>query len=330
MLFLIESLARKNALLVATLLACGSQTAPAQDAGPLLAAPKATLTESAHALVAAEAVGSGDLIELAVSFCPELSRTFRVTADGKLVLPLLRHPLEVAGKTPSELSEQLSTALVNDHILTDPVVNVTVIEYRSRPVNMVGAVNHPLTFQATERTTLMEALAKAGGLTPTAGANIIITTETASGSESVRVVAVKDLIRGNVPGADVALRGGEEIRIPEADKIFVAGNVRRPGAYAMQNDAETTVMKAVALSSGLDSYSGDIAYIYRRRAQGTSRDEVKIPLRKIMTRKLPDIVLLADDILYVPTAEGKRITAKVLGQLAGFGQTAEAGLLVLR
>ena len=281
--------------------------------------------------MSAEALGPDDLVEVAVSYCPELSRTFRVSADGTLAMPLLREPLLVSGMTPVQVKQNLSAALVREHILNEPVVNVSVVEYRSRPVNIVGAVNHPISYQATGRTTLIEALAKAGGLSPTAGSIIIVTEQaTPNQAASVRTVAVKDLLGGTVAAADLALRGGEEIRVPEASKIFVAGNVRRPGAYPMQSDAETTVMKAVALSSGLESYSGAVAYIYRKRLIGPDRDEVKIPLHKIMQRSAPDVVLMADDILYVPSAEGKKMTAKIFNQLAGFGQTAEAGLLVVR
>jgi polysaccharide export outer membrane protein len=295
------------------------------QARTLLSAAPTSVTGSAAGL------GADDLLEVAVSYCPELSRNFRVSADGTLALPLLHQPLVVGGLTPSQAAQKLSAALLSEHILTEPVVNVSVIEYRSRPISIVGAVNHPINFQATDRTTLIEALAKAGGLSPTAGSEIIITSEpTADKGPVVRLVAVKDLLGGKSPLVNLALRGGEEIRVPEANKIFVAGNVRRPGAYPMQNDADTTVLKAIALSAGLDSYSSKVAYIYRRREVGPQRNEVRVDLRQIMTRRAPDVALVADDILYVPTAEGKRLTAKILSQLSGFGQTAEAGLLVLR
>ena len=276
-----------------------------------------------------ESMGAGDLVEIAVSYCPEMTRNFRVSTDGTLALPLLHQPLPVAGLTPSQVAQKLSAELVSEHLLAEPIVNVSVLEYRSRPVSIVGAVNHPINFQATDRTTLIEALAKAGGLSPTAGSNIIITTQNSTGNApTIRSIAVKDVIGGSMAEANIVLSGGEEIRVPEATKIFVAGNVRRPGVYPMQSDEDTTVRKAVALSSGLDIYPGAVAYIYRKRAVGSERDKLPIALREIMTNKAPDVVLQADDILYVPTAEGKRMAAKVLGQLAGFGQTAEAALVL--
>ena len=290
------------------------------------------LTPQLHArLTSMETLGPGDQVELAVSFCPELSKAFRVSENGTLDLPLLQEPLAVSGKTPTQVGRMLSAALVREHLLAEPVVTVSVLEYRSRPVSVVGAVNHPITFQATDRTTLIEALAMAGGLSPTAGSNLIITGSSSDGSrQTAHSVPVKDLMNGDVPAADLALHGGEEIRVLEANKIFIAGNVHKPGMYTMQSDADTTVLKAVALSSGLDSYSCKVAYIYRKRAVGSERDEVKVELQQIMKRRSPDVALLPDDILYVPTADGKKLTGKILGEIAGFGQTAEAGLLVAR
>ena len=267
----------------------------------------------------AERLGPDDLIGLDVANCPELSRSFRLSSDGTLPLPLLAHPLPAAGLTPSELAVHLRQALVQQNILLEPVVVVSVLEYRSRPVSVLGAVVHPTTFQATGNMTLLSALANAGGLSPTAGSTILISTVNAAGATQVRSIATKDLV-GGVEAANPALHGGEEIRVAEGGKIFVAGNVNRPGMYAMQNDAETTVVKAITLSAGLAPYTGKVAYIYRHRATGVERDGEKVELARIMTHKDPDVALHADDILYVPANDGKRMTARVLTQIAGFGQ----------
>jgi polysaccharide export outer membrane protein len=215
----------------------------------------------------------------------------------------------------------------------DPVVNISVVEYRSRMVSVVGAVNHPTTFQAIGRTTLIDALARAEGLSPTAGSSIVISSLQEDGQREwsgVMRINVADLLGGATPEANLRLHGGEEIRVAEARKIFVAGNVRHPGMYSMQSDSDTTVVKALALSSGLDSYSKNVAFIYRKKATGSQREEIRVPLKEILNHHSPDLALVADDILYVPTSDGKRLTGKILNQIAGFGQTAEAGLLLTR
>ena len=279
-----------------------------------------------------ETLGPDDLLELSVSYCPELSQNFRVSPDGILHLPLLHKPLPVAGLNAIEVANAIQPQLTEQPVLVDPVVNVSGLEYRRRPGSVVGAVNHPLTFQVIGRTTLLDAIAKAGGLSPTAGASIVINHRTRSaggiGDHSTQVVPVSTLMDASSPALNLELQGGEEIRIPEASKIFVAGDVRRPGMYAMQTDSGTTVIKALALSEGLGPYASGTAYIYRLGKPGTERTEVQVPLSRIMARKDQDVKLMADDILYIPENGKKRMTSSVLNRMAGFSENTATGLLV--
>ena len=65
------------------------------------------------------------------------------------------------------------------------------------------------------------------------------------------------------------LHGGEEVLVPEALKIYVVGNVKKPGAYPIRNDEETTILQLLALSEGLTPYSAKVAYVYRRTPGGS-------------------------------------------------------------
>ena len=307
-----------------------------------LAAQEADSTATTVPAVAAAAVatdvlpsqtlGPDDLLQIMVPYCPELSRSFRISSDGTLALPLLKQRIPVAGLQPSQVEKKIAAELVAEQVLTEPVVNVEVLEYRSKPVSVVGAVNHPLTFQATGDTSLLDAIAKAGGLSTTVGPNITVThrEQLANGAMHITVqsIPVKGLIDMADPKLNVKLTGDEEVRVPEAGRIFVAGNVKKPGSFPMQDNSDTTVVKALALSEGLESYSAKIAYIYREAAPGAPRQEISVPLSRIMARKAPDVVLQPDDILYVPDNNGQRMTAKVLAGLAGFGTQAGAGMLI--
>ena len=53
------------------------------------------------------------------------------------------------------------------------------------------------------------------------------------------------------------LHGGEEVLVPEALKIYVVGNVKKPGAYPVRSDEETTILQLLALSEGLTPYLGE-------------------------------------------------------------------------
>jgi polysaccharide export outer membrane protein len=245
---------------------------------------------------------------------------------------MLKEGFRAEGKFPGELEGLISAALEKGKILVNPVVTVTVAEYVSRPISVIGAVKQPLTFQAFGNVTLLDALSRAGGLTTEAGAEILLS-RMAIGSDGARMVVrvpVKQLINQADGELNYTLLGGEEIRIPEASKIFVVGNVKRPGAFPMRDSYDSTVLKLLALSEGLLPYATDEAYIYRREGNTDGRNEIAIPLSKIMARKSPDVALLPNDVLYVPDNKNRRLTMTMVDRLVTFGAGTASGLLVWR
>ncbi len=279
-------------------------------------------------------VGPDDLLAISVYDSPELTRTVRIGSDGKIRLPMLTEKIAVAGKLPNQIETAIAGELQKEGILVDPVVSVAVAEYKSRPVSVIGAVRNPLTFQALPGTTLLDAVTKAQGLTDDAGADIIVTRPvTDSDGKTTQVtqrIPAKALLETTDPLYDIPLYGGENIRVPQGGKIFVTGNVRLPGAYPIQETAETTLLKALALSQGVLPFTAKTAYIYRRVSANGARTEIPVPLKQIMDRKSPDIPVLPDDILYIPDNSKRRLTATVLDRIAGFGASTTSGVLVYR
>src|ERR1700761_1309878 len=119
-------------------------------------------------------VGPDDLLAVSVYDSPELTRTVRVDAGGNIRLPMLKDPIQVQGMVPSQLESAVAKALIRGKVLVDPVVTVTIVEYQSRPVNVVGAVKSPLVFQATHPVPLLDAIARAGGMREDAGSDILV------------------------------------------------------------------------------------------------------------------------------------------------------------
>ena len=122
----------------------------------------------------AQKIAPNDLLGVSVYDAPELTRTVRVSADGAIRLPMLNARLQAEGLMPADLERAITAALKSEDILVDPIVTVTVLEYNSRPISVVGAVHKPVTFQAVGRITLLEAIARAEGLTSDAGPEILI------------------------------------------------------------------------------------------------------------------------------------------------------------
>jgi len=279
----------------------------------------------------AQRIGARDLIAIQVYDSPELSGPVRVSADGMIRLPMLKQLVKAEGRMPDELEAAVAEALEQEGLIVQPMVTVTIAEYTSRPISVAGAVKMPLTFQASAPVTLLEAITRAGGLTPEAGSDIIIS-KSQPGPDGqptslVQRVPVKSLIDAADPESNLKLAGGEEIRVPEAGKVYVVGNVKRPGAFSVQDGAETSVLRLLAVAEGLAPFAGKQAYIYRREGSG-SRNEIPIPLAKILQRSSPDVPLLANDVLYIPDNHGRRIGLAALEKVLMFGSTAGATALI--
>jgi polysaccharide export outer membrane protein len=315
----------QRALTVSVFLAwiCLSGLTPAQTP----ARPPLRQTAEVEAILPSQKIGPGDLLSISVADCPEMTRNFRVSADGQLSLPLLQDKIRAAGKEPDELEAEVSEGLVRDQILVRPVVSVSVVEYRSVPVSVLGAVKKPVTFQAVGYTTLLDAITRADGLSPEAGSEILVSRPTIADT-LVQRISVKGLIDDADPSLNVRLYGGEEVRVPPAGRVYVLGNVKKSGSFPVTDNNDTTVMKVIALSEGLLPFYSHQAFIYRREPGKSARDEIPVDINDIMRHKSPDLQMEANDILYIPDNHGKRLAAETLERIAGFGSSTASGLLI--
>ena len=278
-----------------------------------------------------EKIGANDLLGITVYDAPELTRPVRVEADGAIRLPLVKERIQIAGLYPAEVENAITKELLRENVLVDPVVTVSVMEYQSRPITVAGAVKNPLTFQATGTVTLLDAISRAQGLTEVAGSEILVSESTSDADAQptdIQRIPVRGLLDGANPSLNLTLRGGEIIRVPDAGRIFVVGDVKKPGAFYITEGAQSSVLKALALSEGLDSFSSRSGYIYRMEDVGTDRREIPVQLKKIMDRKSPDVMLMAGDILYIPNATGARASLKALEASVGVGTALGQALII--
>jgi polysaccharide export outer membrane protein len=281
-------------------------------------------------------LGVDDLIGVSVYDAPELTRSVRIGTDGAVVLPMLQKRVKVSGLYPDAAERALAAELKSEGILVDPLVTVTVVEYRSRPIIVAGAVKQPITFQAMQPVRLLDAISQAGGLSDSAGSEVLITRNRKIGGQTtstVQTVSVARLLNSSDPEANIELHGGEEVRVPDSGKFYVLGNVKTPGGYSLKDphdSTDCTVLKALAVSQGLLPFNTATAYIYRRGGDAGAPREIPIPLKEIMNRKAPDVKLQANDILYIPENTGRKLTFEALGKTGGIAATTISGMLIWR
>jgi len=293
-----------------------------------LAALSVAVSSAADENLPVERIGASDLLSVLVYDTPELSRTVRVSPEGFIRLPLIAQPVRAEGLLPHDVEQEIAQALVKENLLVQPSVTVTIAEYRSRTITVGGAVRKPLTFQQTGAVRLMDALVRAEGVSPDAGPDVLVQHASAAAPgtpASVQRVSIRRLFDGD-PSVNLLLESGDEVHIPAAEKVYVFGNVRKPGAFRYEDASQMTVRRILALSEGMLPYAGRTAWLYRREDQGTK--EIPVEIAKILERKSDDVQLHANDVLYIPDNKGRRLTMTALDRLVSFGGATASGIII--
>jgi polysaccharide export outer membrane protein len=234
-------------------------------------------------------VGPQDVLSITVWDQADLSGKFTVEADGSFNFPLIGR-VQAGGLTLRAIEAALKKKLA-DGYFKDPQLTVSVDTYRSQRVFIVGEVRVPGTYTLTGDMSLIEALARAGSTTPAASTEAIIVHapkgKAASGpvlpgqsdaTEAARV-DLKELQSGGA-AKNVTLRDGDTIFVPRAETIYVFGQVRNPGAYALQSK-ETTVMQALSLAGGVTDRGSTSRLKIMRVVKGVKK-EIKVKLTDLV------------------------------------------------
>lgn len=171
------------------LVGCGSGPAVRQKAaGVPLPAPDTTNAAGAYEGGSDYRVGAQDLLEISVFGVPDLSRTVRVNSNGQISLPLVGG-VQAGGRTIPELEHDIGEKLAKTY-LQNPQVSVFVKEFTSQRITMEGALKSPGIYPITGKTSLLQAVAIAGGLDPLADMKGVVVFRQVNGK---KMAAVFDL-----------------------------------------------------------------------------------------------------------------------------------------
>ncbi|WP_296758587.1 polysaccharide biosynthesis/export family protein [Thioalkalivibrio sp.] len=247
-------------------------------------------------------VGPEDQLRIDFFGVPELSREYRVDGRGNIMMPLVGQ-VSVAGLTLDEI-EQGVAAKYSESYLRSPQVSAQVTEYRSQQFTIVGAVANPRVYSVSRQTTLIEALAMAGGVTQDAGDMAYLTDRTRNpetGQLQTRtlLVALDELMR-DAGENNVVLGESALINVPRGGFVFVEGAVNRPGGVALRGDI--TVLKAIAEAGGL-KFEADKSSVrvVRRNASTGEWNHLDIDYRVVRDDPSRDMRLRNGDVVAVDT-----------------------------
>jgi len=224
-------------------------------------------------------------------------------------------------RTESELASEIANLYLP--LQRHPQVDVFIKEYSSRPVAVVGAVDKPGQFQLQRSARLLELISLAGGPTDRAGLRVFVahadqaasceepTTRSATSFESFDL---NQTLKGEA-SSNPYVRAGDVVTIPEAQQVFVIGDVFRPTSIPLKE--KVTLSQAVAMAGGaMPDAKKENVRILRQAPGAATRTEVVVDLNAISKRKEDDPELLANDIVEVPTSTGKRILRGLISAVA--------------
>jgi polysaccharide export outer membrane protein len=245
-----------------------------------------------------QTLGPGDVLRVSVYDNPDLSQEVTIAADGAFPYPLIGR-VQAADLSVPQLESLLAKRFA-DGYLVSPQVGVTVTQHKSQQVYVMGAVSKPGPYPLQRQTTLLEALSAAGGPTPEAGFEVILThaadkqalpsgtskvSAAVNGQPAMRV-SLEQLMAGGVPQR-ITLQDGDVVYVPTAAFVYLSGEIQRPGRYRLEK--ETTIQKAVTLAGGFTKFAATKSMTVQRMVNG----------KRLDFQAGPDDLLQAEDVVVV-------------------------------
>jgi polysaccharide export outer membrane protein len=270
-------------------------------------------------------LGPGDTIIIRAVGIDEFSDktdTKLIDMRGFVDVPIVGH-VKAAGLPVQQLEDTITKEL--QKYVRDPQVTVTVAEFKSQPVSVVGSVLQPGVYKLTGQNTLVQVLSQAQGLAEDAANKINITREKAQGRIPLpgsaedstgqfytATVDTKRLLDAKDPSANIVVKPNDVIAVPKAEMVYVVGAVLKSGAFVLNQRNSMSVLQALSMAEGLDKTSSAGRAKIIRREENNKRVEIPADLKKILAGQSPDMPLYANDILFVPSSTAKSVSLRAL------------------
>jgi polysaccharide biosynthesis/export protein len=239
-------------------------------------------------------IGAQDVLTIQVFDQPDLGGKYTVETDGTFSFPMIGR-VKPGGMSLRSFENELKKKLA-DGYFRNPQVTVGVEQYRSQRVFVMGEVRTPGPVALTGGMTLIEALSRAGSTMPTASGELAIVRAPVGAKGPVLPGRDKDVdvvranirdLEGGAMSQNIQLHDGDTIFVPRAESVYVFGQVKNPGAYALV-ERDTTILQALSLAGGLTENGAMNRVTVIRIVDGEKKD-IKV--------KLTDVVRQGDTVV---------------------------------
>ena len=236
-------------------------------------------------------LGPEDMIEITVWGHEDLKRMVPVSLEGTITFPMIGE-VRAAGKSTQQLEKELAQKL-GDGYLKNPQITITVKDFKSQKVFVMGEVKNPGTYPITKENNLLFALSQAGGFTKDAGEEVVVirprdpvkqgkmmTLEEAAADKKTTILRVnlKDALAGDRKD-NVPIRDGDSIIVPKMPFFFVMGEVKNPGQFNLERG--TTVLMGISIGGGLTPKSAPNRTKIVREVEG-KKTEIKVNMETLV------------------------------------------------
>ncbi|MBW2645982.1 MAG: SLBB domain-containing protein [Deltaproteobacteria bacterium] len=223
--------------------------------------------------------------------------------------------IKAEGLTLSQLEVLITEPLAGDYFV-NPQIHIHIKEYHSLQYYISGAVKQPGLYEMTSKATLMEIIAKAGGVLTARGNVAYIlraSTEHIAKGEDVEnlpshkkpiKVDLKRLLDKGDMSCNLVLQSGDVVYVPlekalnlAESKIYVEGKVKNPGVYDYQPGL--TALNACIMAGGFDKFAAPNRTRIIRK-EDDKQNIIKINLNAVKTGKIADVQLKPGDLIHVP------------------------------
>lgn len=270
-------------------------------------------------------IGPEDLLEITVFEDDKLNKTVRVSSQGHITLPLIG-TLRVKGLTANELEKEIRELLAEKY-LQNPNVSVFIREYRNQRIAVMGAVEKPGVFDITGQRTVLDMLGMAGGLKEDAGQMLFLIRSPVPGERGPEgssgvlpetlVIDLEALLISGDLSLNLPVVHGDVLNIPISGKIFVGGEVVKPGGFLLKGK-RMTINQAIAMAEGLKpTADGAQSTIFRYSGRDSQREQIPVDLYAIQKGRAEDLTLKENDIIIVPKSGVKTFLIELRDTVRG-------------
>lgn len=235
-------------------------------------------------------LGPTDIIKVTVYEQPDLTLTAQITASGQIVMPLIG-AITVQGLTAIQAEAKIADALRKGGYVKSPQVTVTVQEFRSQQVAVLGYVKKSDKYSIDATSTIIDILARAGGVTEEAG-DVITIVKNLKGKKSIHKVNLSSFYTGDL-SQNIEITAGDLILIPKMETYYIYGEVGKPGAYRLERNM--TLVQALSVGGGLTDRGTQKGILIKRQKGNGEIEELQADLND---RLAPNDVIYVRESLF--------------------------------